>query len=59
MKKALIFVLAVSVLSSLILSTPRQAEAKTAYYKSASTGRFTTKSSYRSSPSTTYRSYIR
>jgi hypothetical protein len=30
-----------------------------AYYKSASTGKFTTKSSYYKSPSTTYRSYKR
>lgn len=57
MKKALIFALAIFIGSSFALFTPRQAEAKAAYYKSASTGRFTSKSSYRSSPATTYRSY--
>ncbi|HEU0080500.1 MAG TPA: hypothetical protein VFQ72_00530 [Candidatus Paceibacterota bacterium] len=43
-----------------VFNVPTRAEAKGgAYYKSASTGRFATKSSYRLSPSTVYRSYRR
>ncbi len=57
MKKIIAVALGLSVVSVGLISVPKQTEAKTAYYKSAATGRFTTKSSYRSSPKTTYRSY--
>lgn len=59
MKKifAITFILAFAF--SMFVSSPKTTEAKSAYYKSASSGRFVSKSSYKSSPKTTYRSYRR
>lgn len=59
MKKfTIISVLALFVFSILGFGV-NNAEAKTSYYKSAKTGRFTTKSYSSSHKSTTYKSYYR
>lgn len=58
MKKILLFV-ALALIFNAFLAWPNEAEAKTSYYRSAKSGRFTTKSFSNSHKSTTYRSYFR
>lgn len=59
MKNYIVLILLI-VFAFSILNIPNVAEAKSrggAYYKSADTGRFTSKKSYYSSPKTVYKSY--
>ena len=60
MKKIILSVLIITFTLSVLFLPSAQAKSRGgAYYKSASSGKFTTKSSYYKSPSTTYRSYRR
>lgn len=59
MKKFVAFSVLVVFVFSIFAFSFEKADAKTSYYKSAKSGRFTTKSYSKSHKSTTYKSYYK